>query len=68
MALYYLAVNPLAQEKAAREAQEVAERAGESGKISGEDFNELKFIDNCPNHNSPNTSYQIILVFISKPM
>ena len=49
MALYYLAVNPLAQEKAAREAQEVAERAGESGKISGEDLNELKFIDNCLN-------------------
>ena len=49
MALYYLAVNPEAQEKAAAEAAEVAEKADSEGKITGEAFNELKYIEQVLN-------------------
>ena len=47
MAMYYLATNPEAQEKAAAEALEAVAAVGKGEKISGETFSELKYIDNC---------------------
>ena len=48
MALYHLATNPDVQEKAASEVLEVAAREGnKDGKISGEAFSELSYLDNC---------------------
>ena len=50
MALYYLAVNPKVQEKAAAEALKLAEQsADDQGRISGEDVNQLKYIDQVLN-------------------
>ena len=44
MALYFLAVNPEVQEEAFAEAEALADKTG--GNLSGEDVNELKYIDN----------------------
>ena len=44
MCFYFLATNPEAQEKAAAEAATLAAKTG--GKLTGEDANDLKYIDN----------------------